>query len=279
MHAEMLLTGGAMGGAQLRAASIVPMQTFSLRAEATSQQELLRQMAYTFYKTLLSCGRGLVYTLDLANGGAFAGMPMSRALKDTHAFVIGSPLGAVETRNLRALGALQSTFVLGAVEALAHMPPLMPLALQQRMQFCPLRRQLAQLTPAELAEAKHGCGMLAQTAVLDVVDGTGAAELNGAVANMQALHSAAQQIVGRQEPTSLTRRTPKCQSFPMSSSPTHSAGAHGRLHCCFSAPPRRSSPRTASEARRARCAARSRCACTGWPCPSWLLYSVMSLTF
>jgi len=197
MQAEMLLTGSAMGGAQpAPQASIVPMQTFTLRADASSQPELSRQMAFTFYKTLLSCGRGLVYTLDTGSGRAFAGTPMARQLPDTLAFVIGAPLGPVETRLLRALGALQSSFVLGAAQALAHMPPLMPLALQQRMRFCPARQQLAPLTAPELREAKHGCGMLAQTAVLNVLDAAGAAEPNATVANMHALYGAAKQIVG-----------------------------------------------------------------------------------
>lgn len=196
MQAEMLLTGGAMGAAAQPAASIVPMQTFTLRAEASSQPELSRQMAFTFYKTLLSCGRGLVYTLDTSAQSVFAGTPMARELANTHPFVIGAPLGAVETRHLRALGALQSSFVLGAAQALAHLPPLMPLALQQRMRFCPMRQQLAPLTAPELREAKHGCGMLAQTAVLSVLDAAGAAEPAATVANMQALHSAASRIVG-----------------------------------------------------------------------------------
>lgn len=195
MQAQMLLTGGPMAGAP-PTASIVPMQTFTLCADASSQPELARQMAFTFYKTLLSCGRGLVYTLDTSSNCSFAGMPMARQLPNTHAFVIGAPLGPVETRHLRTLGALQSSFVLGAAQALAHLPPLMPLALQQRMRFCPVRQQLAPLTATELREAKHGCGMLAQTAVLNVADAAGAAEPNATVANMHALHSAASQIVG-----------------------------------------------------------------------------------
>jgi hypothetical protein len=159
-------------------------------------------MAFTFYKTMLSCGRGLVYTLDLANGCTYAGMPMSRQLKNTHALVVGAPLGATEALNLRVLGALQSTFVLGAAEALAHMPPVMPLALQQHMSLsapqlgAQLPLQLAPLTPAELREAKHGCGMLAQTAVLDVCSASDAVDVQAAVANMHAVHVAAQQIVG-----------------------------------------------------------------------------------
>jgi hypothetical protein len=194
---EVLLTGGAASGGQTpRASSIVPMQTFTLRAEATTAKELLRQMSFTFYKTMLSCGRGLVYTLDLANGGAYTGMPMSRALPNSHAFVVGAPLGAVETRNLRVLGALQATFVLGAAEALAHLPPVMPLALQQRMKLSTLHQQLAPLAAAELRDAKHGCGMLAQTPVFDVSDADGAVELQATVENMHAVQAAAQQIVG-----------------------------------------------------------------------------------
>lgn len=196
-QAEVLLTGGSLAlGRDQRSATIVPMQTFTLRAEAATAKELSRQMAFTFYKTMLSCGRGLVYTLDLANGGTYAGMPMSRQLKNTHALVVGAPLGATETRNLRVLGALQATFVLGAAEALAHMPPVMPLALQQRMKLSALHQQLAPLTAAELREAKHGCGMLAQTPVLDVGSASGAVDAPAAVANMHAVHAAAQQIVG-----------------------------------------------------------------------------------
>ena len=194
---EMLLTGGAASGGQApRMPSIVPMQSFTLRAEATTAQELSRQMSFTFYKTMLSCGRGLVYTLDMANGGAYAGMPMSRALPNSLALVVGAPLGAVETRNLRVLGALQATFVLGAADALAHMPPVMPLALQQRMKLSTLHQQLAPLSAAELRDAKHGCGMLAQTPVFNVRGAGGAVELQATVQNMHAVQAAAQQIVG-----------------------------------------------------------------------------------
>ena len=193
---EMLLTGGAASGGQApRTPSIVPMQTFTLRAEATTAQELSRQMSFTFYKTMLSCGRGLVYTLDRANGGAYAGMPMSRALPNSLPLVVGAPLGAVETRNLRVLGALQATFVLGAAEALAHLPPVMPLALQQRMKLSALHQQLAPLSTAELRGATHGCGMLAQTPVFDV-RGAGGADLQATLQNMHAVQAAAQQIVG-----------------------------------------------------------------------------------
>ena len=187
------------------APSIVPMQAFCLRAEASTQQELSRQMAFTFYKTLLSCGAGVVYTLDTAGNAVFAGMSMSRELPKTQAIVVGSPIEGVELRNLRALGALQSTFLLTASEALASMPALMPLVLQQRMRMCPLRQQLVPLTVAELKQARHACGMLAQTAMLSVDDPRSSQEngmtartapVDRAAANMLALHSAASQVVG-----------------------------------------------------------------------------------
>lgn len=201
-------TGSSLQGAgskDVLGPSIVPMQTFSLRAEASSQEELSRQMAFTFYKTLLACGAGLVFTLDSDGNNAFAGMSMSRRLPGTQAFIAGSPIEGIEQRNLRALGALQASFVLTAAEALASMPPLMPLAMQQRMRMCHTRKQLVPLTAAELKQAKHACGMLAQTAMLSVND-AGASQKNAfaaptastdrVAANMLALHNAASQVVG-----------------------------------------------------------------------------------
>ena len=199
------LQGNALAAAQMpKGPSIVPMQTFSLQVEANTQDELTRQMAFTFYKTLLSCGAGLVFTLD--KKGAYAGMSMSRKLPDTQAFVAGSPIEGVELRNLRALGALQSSFVLTASEALTSMPPLMPLALQQRMRMCPVRQQLVPLTHTELKLAKHACGMLAQTAMLSVSDAgvlrnnvfaAPTASVDRAAANMLALYTAASKVVGQ----------------------------------------------------------------------------------
>jgi len=182
--------------------SIVPMQAFSLRAEASTQEELSRQMAFSFYKTLLSCGAGAVVTLD-KQGSAYTGMSMSRELPGTRALVVGSPIQGVELRNLHALGALQSCFLLTAAEALQHMPTLMPLALQQRMRMCQLRKQLVPLTPEELTQARHACGMLAQTALLPVDDTlqqnefvARTASVDCAAQNMMALQSAASQVVG-----------------------------------------------------------------------------------
>jgi hypothetical protein len=202
--ARQQTASSAQGGAPVmpQGPSIVPMQAFSLRAEASTQQELSRQMAFSFYKTLLSCGAGVVLTLDTAGDGAFAGMSMSRELPGTRALVAGSPIEGVELRNLRALGALQSSFLLTAAETLASMPPLMPLALQQRMRMCPLRQQLVPLTAAELRQARHACGMLAQTAMLSVdatqQNGFAArtASADRTAANMLALHTAASQVVG-----------------------------------------------------------------------------------
>jgi hypothetical protein len=198
--AEPARAGNALAGIP-SGPSIVPMQAFSLRTEAATEQELARQVAFGFYKTLLSCGRGVVFTLDMANGGAFAGMPMARQLKNTPAIVVGSPIQGAELRNLRVLGALQSSFVLPAADALANIPPLMPLALQQRMKLCPMRQQLVPLTPAELRQAQHACGMLAQTALIAVpsetdTQGARAEVEEHALANMRALHSATQQVVG-----------------------------------------------------------------------------------
>jgi hypothetical protein len=77
------------------------------------------------------------------------------------------------------------------------MPPLMPLALQKRMKLSDhLTPHLTPLTAAELREAKHGCGMLSQTPVLDVCSADGAVDAISAIANMHAVHAAAQQIVG-----------------------------------------------------------------------------------
>jgi len=199
LNSEMLLTGGAMrtgAGQATSTPSIVPMQTFTLRAEAETQQELARQMTYTFYKTLLSCGDGLVFTLDMKEAAAFAGMPMSRQLQHTPAVVVGSPLDDAELQYLRVLGALQSSFVLPAADALAALPPLMPLAAQQRMKFCPVRQQLVPLTSGELAQATHACGMLAQTAMIDVTSGRAAVSPESVVANMHAIYQTAQQVVG-----------------------------------------------------------------------------------
>ena len=195
-HAQTLLTGSTFSSMNPSTPSIVAVQSFSLRSEAKTQAELSRQMAYTFYKTLLSCGRGLVYTMDLRNGSTYSGMPMSRELASTQALVIGSAVEGEELRNLHALGALQSCFVLPAAEALASMPPLMPVAMQQRMKLCQLRQQIMPLTPAEMQQAKHTCGMLAQTAAVAVVDSAGVASVEAIAANMQTLHSAAQQVVG-----------------------------------------------------------------------------------
>ena len=72
----------------------------------------------------------------------------------------------------------------------------MPLAAQQRMKFCPVRQQLVPLTTGELAQATHACGMLAQTAMIDVTSGRAAVSPESVVANMHAIYQTAQQVVG-----------------------------------------------------------------------------------
>jgi hypothetical protein len=66
----------------------------------------------------------------------------------------------------------------------------MPLGLQQRMQMCPVRQKLAPLAPADLSQATHACGILAQTAMLALSDE------QSIVGNMHAVHDAVQQVVG-----------------------------------------------------------------------------------
>ena len=177
-------------GKQIFTPSLVPMQAFSLNTEGTTQEELSRQLRYTFYKTLLACGEGLVYTVDHNATAAFAGMPMCRQLSNTHSIVLGSPLPEAERKKLHVLGALQSLFVLSAEQAIGNLPPFMPLALQQRMQMCPVRQQLAPLAPADLSQATHACGILAQTGMLALSDE------HSIVGNMHAVHDAVQQVVG-----------------------------------------------------------------------------------
>ncbi len=147
---SMLSTGVMRTGAaeQIYTPNLVPMQSFSLSTEGTTQKELSRQLQYTFYKTVLACGEGLVYTVDKTDSAAFAGMPMCRQLNNTHSVVLGSPLLDIERQKLRVLGALQSLFVLSAPQAIANLPPFMTLGLQQRMKMCPVRQQLAPLTPS-----------------------------------------------------------------------------------------------------------------------------------
>jgi hypothetical protein len=55
-------------------------------------------------------------------------MLITHSLVHNTALVVGSPLQSVETQNLRTLGALQSTFLLPASEALAskHAAPHAP---------------------------------------------------------------------------------------------------------------------------------------------------------
>ena len=192
---SMLSTGVMRTGAaeQIYTPNLVPMQSFSLSTEGTTQKELSRQLQYTFYKTVLACGEGLVYTVDKTDSAAFAGMPMCRQLNNTHSVVLGSPLLDTERQKLRVLGALQSLFVLSAPQAIANLPPFMTLGLQQRMKMCPVRQQLAPLTPSDLSQATHACGILAQTAMLrvDVLSDT-----QSIVANMHVVHDAVQQVVG-----------------------------------------------------------------------------------
>ena len=174
--------------------SMIPLQTFSLRAQADSEQELGRQLAFKFYKTLLAVGDGAVYSLDQHEStvSVYAGASMARELPNTASVVVGSPLSPAERRALHALGALQSSFLLTAAETLASMPPLMPLALQQRMKFCP-DGQLVPLSGSELRAAAHPCGMLAQTPLLPVTHASGA---QGVLENLTAMVSMAKQVVG-----------------------------------------------------------------------------------
>lgn len=194
-----LQTGDAMAPATARLdagslPSMIPLQTFSLRAQADSEQELGRQLAFKFYKTLLAVGDGSVYSLDQHESAVsvYAGASMARELPGTASVVVGSPLSPAERRALHALGALQSSFLLSAAETLASMPPLMPLALQQRMKFCP-DGQLVPLSGSELRSAAHACGMLAQTPLLPVTRASGA---QGILENLTAMVSMAKQVVG-----------------------------------------------------------------------------------
>jgi len=192
-----LQTGDAMTTAASPHGSLpimVPLQTFSLHAQADSEQELGRQLAFKFYKTLLAVGDGSVYSLDLHESkvSLFAGACMTRELPGTTSVVVGAPLSTGERRALHALGALQSSFLLSAADTLASCPPLMPLALQQRMKFCP-DGQLVPLSGSELRSAAHACGMLAQTPLLPVTRASGA---QGILENLTAMVSMAKQVVG-----------------------------------------------------------------------------------
>jgi hypothetical protein len=176
--------------------SMIPLQTFSLRAQADSEQELSRQLAFKFYKTLLAVGDGAVYSLDqhptTASVSVYAGASIARELPNTASLVVGSPLSPAERKALHALGALQSTFLLTAAETLASAPPLMPLALQQRLRFRP-DGQLVPLSGSELRAVAHPCGMLAQTPLLPVTHASSAQDV---LENLTAMVSMAKQVVG-----------------------------------------------------------------------------------
>lgn len=196
-----LQTGDPMVSAKGKIAAgmlptMLPMQTFSLKAQADSEQELGRQLAFKFYKTLLAVGAGDVYSLDLhpatSEVSVYAGTSMARELSGTKAVVVGSPLDATERQILHTLGALQSSFLLTAAETLASMPPLMPLALQQRMKHS-ADGQLVPLRGSELRAAAHPCGMLAQTPFLPVTHSSGT---QGILENLTAMVSMATQVVG-----------------------------------------------------------------------------------
>lgn len=191
---DSMLPPGTQGVAQ-QLPIMSPMQTFSLQAQADSEPELGRQLAFKFYKTLLAVGAGDVYSLDLHQSkvSVYAGMSMARQLSRTKSVVVGSPLDAAERQILHALGALQSSFLLDAPQTLASMPPLMPLALQQRMKYS-ADGQLVPLLASELRAAAHPCGFMTQTPLMPI---THSSDTQSVVQNLTAMVSMAKQVVGQ----------------------------------------------------------------------------------
>jgi hypothetical protein len=189
---KRLQTGDAIQKTNSALPSMVPRQAFGLRAQANSQSELERQINTKFYHTLLATEQGNVYSLDLAQDSAstYAGMSIARKLPNTASVVVGAQMSASEVAALHTLGALQSCFLLTARETLASMPPLMPLALQQRMKLC--AGAVVPQASKDISQ-KLTCGMIAQTALLPISHSSSPQAI---FENMHAVASMAGQVVG-----------------------------------------------------------------------------------
>jgi len=192
--AQQMQTGASMSASSaVLLPSMIPRQTFSLSVEADSEQELKRQLSFKFYKTLLAVGEGPVFSMDLTPTSvqAYAGISMARQLPNTSSVVVGSPLHVDERRVLHILGALQSSFLLTAEEALASMPPLMPLSLQKRMKIGTDGQFLA-LRGSDIRAIDHPCGMITQTPLITL----SASNPDAVLQNMSAVVSTAQKVIG-----------------------------------------------------------------------------------
>ena len=137
---------------------IAPMQIFAPVDPDAPTDLKKRQDEKSFYRVMLVGDKGYVYTLDENSHHIFQGAPMNTTLKDTKTIVFKTPIGNEEKEGLRGLGALSALFVLGA----EIMPSvrLMPMALQQTMQFCPVNGHLVPLSPQQLRNAQNPCGIL-----------------------------------------------------------------------------------------------------------------------
>ena len=137
---------------------IAPMQIFApVDPDApTDLQDI--QRSFSFYQVELVCDKGGIFSACQKTNRIFQGAPMNMTLKDTKTIVVSTPIGKKEKDLLHGLGALTSLFVLGK-EILPRFR-LMPMALQQTMQLCPVTGHLVPLSPKELLNLRNPCGIL-----------------------------------------------------------------------------------------------------------------------
>ena len=137
---------------------IAPMQIFAPVDPDAPTDLKVRQTRDGFYQVMLVGDEGFFHLVAENSNRIFQGAPMNTTLKDTKTIVFKTPIGNEEKEGLRGLGALSALFVLGA----EIMPSvrLMPMALQQTMQFCPVNGHLVPLSPQQLRNVQNPCGIL-----------------------------------------------------------------------------------------------------------------------
>jgi hypothetical protein len=137
---------------------IAPMQIFAPVDPDAPTDLKVRQTRDGFYQVMLVGDEGFFHLVAENSNRIFQGAPMNTTLKDTKTIVFKTPIGKEEKEGLRGLGALSALFVLGA----EIMPSvrLMPMALQQTMQFCPVNGHLVPLSPQQLLKVQNPCGIL-----------------------------------------------------------------------------------------------------------------------